>query len=293
VVIKVPTYEIDLTPYLEALSTCRGEHSRSTQFYHDLAAQLENEVVLGRSQDPDRVLLNFGLLGNVSTPYYSFGHGSVDTFNLIGIDELIIFAFYIRNQTRYRAVADIGANVGLHTVVMSRCGWEVTSFEPDPLHLQLMSVHLADNSVNQDRVVASAVSATTGVREFVRVLGNTTGSHLKGAKDSAYGLLEEIAVNVIPIGEVMKTADLIKMDVEGEEANIIVATGVGDWQDTDMILEVGSDRNALLIFEHLSSIGVNSFAQKTGWNRVSNVSDVPVTYREGSLFISLRETMPW
>ena len=289
----VPTYEIDLSSYIEVLGTCPREHSRSSQFYRDLAAQLEAQVSVGRRQNPDRISLDFGVLGHVETPCYSFGNGPIDTFNLIGIDELIIFAFYIRNQARYRLVADIGANVGLHTIAMSRCGWEVTSFEPDPLHLQLMAAHLAENIVNQVRVVPAAVSSAVGVREFVRVLGNTTGSHLKGAKDSAYGLLEEISVNVVPIGGVMKTAELIKMDVEGEEANIIVATDVSDWQNTDMMLEVGNEKNALLIFDHLSSIGVNSFAQKTGWDRVTQVSDLPTTYREGSLFISVRDVMPW
>lgn len=289
----MPAYEIDLSSYIEALSTNPSEHSRSSQFYRDLAAQLERQVAAGRRQNPDRISLDFGVLGHVSTPCYSFGNGPVDTFNLIGIDELIIFAFYIRNQAQYHAAADIGANVGLHTIIMSRCGWEVTSFEPDPVHLQLMAVHLADNFVSQDRVVPVAVSSAVGVREFVRVLGNTTGSHLKGAKDSAYGLLEEISVNVVPIGEVMKTTEIIKMDVEGEEANIIVATDVHDWQNTDMMLEVGNEKNARLIFDHLSSIGVNSFAQKTGWERVTNVSEIPVTYREGSLFISRRDVMPW
>ena len=289
----VPTYEIDLSSYIEVLGTCPREHSRSSQFYRDLAAQLEAQVSAGRRQNPDRISLDFGVLGHIVTPCYSFGNGPIDTFNLIGIDELIIFAFYIRNQARYRLVADIGANVGLHTIIMSRCGWEVTSFEPDPLHLQLMEAHLANNFVNQVRVVPAAVSSAVGVREFVRVLGNTTGSHLKGAKDSAYGLLEEISVNVVPIEGVMKTADLIKMDVEGEEANIIVATDVNDWQNTDMMLEVGNEKNALLIFDHLSSIGVNSFAQKTGWDRVTKVSDMPATYREGSLFISDRDVMPW
>lgn len=289
----VPAYEIDLSPYIEELSTCPGEHSRSTRFYGDLAARLEIQVAEGRRQNPDRILLSLGVLGHISTPCYSFGSGPIDAFNLIGIDELIIFAFYIRNRARYHAVADIGANVGLHTIVMSRCGWEVTSYEPDPLHLELMAAHLADNFVKQDRVVPVAVSSSVGVRDFVRVLGNTTGSHLKGAKDSAYGLLEEFAVNVVPIGDVMKSAELVKMDVEGEEANIICATDLNDWRDTDMMLEVGNEKNAQLIFEHLSSIGVNSFSQKTGWKRVVSESELPVTYREGSLFISRRDAMPW
>ena len=41
--------------------------------------------------------------------------GRIDSLHLFGLDtELVIFAFYQHNKSRYRNVLDIGANIGLH-----------------------------------------------------------------------------------------------------------------------------------------------------------------------------------
>ena len=105
------------------------------------------------------------------------------------------------------------------------------------------------NSVTTARINQVAVSNLDGETEFIRVLGNTTGSHIAGAKDNAYGELERFKVKVVSAKEIFKNSDLIKMDVEGEEANIIASTTKDDWLDTDMILEVGTEVNATIIFE--------------------------------------------
>ena len=36
-----------------------------------------------------------------------------------------MFAFYYRNREFHKKVADIGANIGLHSIVLSKCGFEV------------------------------------------------------------------------------------------------------------------------------------------------------------------------
>ena len=39
-------------------------------------------------------------------------------------------------------VIDIGANIGLHTIVMAKCGFTVHSFEPDPIHFNELKKNL-------------------------------------------------------------------------------------------------------------------------------------------------------
>ena len=70
-------------------------------------------------------------------------------------------------------------------------------------------------------MVQAAVSDQPGEAEFVRVLGNTTGSHLAGAKANPYGKLERFAVPLVPLADMTEWADLIKIDAEGHEANMI------------------------------------------------------------------------
>ena len=75
----------------------------------------------------------FGPVGPLSLPYFEMG--AVTSLDLFGLDELILFAFYNANRERYRRVVDFGTNLGLHTIVLARCGFDVRSFEPDPVHI--------------------------------------------------------------------------------------------------------------------------------------------------------------
>ena len=83
------------------------------------------------------------------------------------------------------------------------------------------------------------------------------------------------------------------MDIEGHEKQVLLATSSDDWQGTDAFVEIGTAETASLVFTHLSSLGVNMFAQKINWVKVEKSSDLPTSYREGSLFLTLNSDMPW
>ena len=232
----------------------------------------------------------FGPVGELVLPYHSMG--AKDTIDLFGLDELIIFAFYWANRGRYRRTLDIGANVGLHSMIMARCGFAVTSFEPDPKHFAWLSENLRLNHCTTVQPLQAAVSDHEGQMEFVRVLGNTTGSHLAGAKDP-YGELERFPVQVENIAKHLVGVDLVKIDAEGHEPEILFAAPMEALQHCDVMLEVGSVKNAERIFQHFQKTSVNLFAQKIGWNRVHQPDQIPTSHREGSLFITTKSEMPW
>jgi len=91
----------------------------------------------------------------------------------------------------------------------------------------------------------------------------------------------------------MPSVDFIKMDAEGQEKLIVFSINEQHWDDTDMIVEVGSDENAAAIYEHLRKIGVRAFAQKLGWRQVESLDDMPSNYKNGSLFITRKPAIPW
>jgi FkbM family methyltransferase len=260
--------------------------SPTYQVYEAAAARLLERLQLREATPP----FPFGPFGELAFPYHAMG--ARDTVHLFGLDELIIFAFYWANRSRYRRTLDIGANVGLHSIIMSRCGFQVTAFEPDPRHFAWLSENLRLNQVTTVQPLQAAISDHEGQMEFVRVLGNTTGSHLAGAKDS-YGDLERFPVRVENIAKHIVGADLVKIDAEGHEPEILFAAPPDAWQHCDAMLEVGTARNAERIFTHFQKSGVNLFAQKIGWQRVRQVEEIPTSHREGSLFISHRPEMPW
>ncbi len=274
---------------LFALPIIKEYHARTSALYpiFEKAAKNEVERLFCDSSTEKKV---FGPFGELVFPYFKMG--AIDSLDLFGLDELILFSFYWTNRARYKKTLDIGANIGLHTTLMARCGFEVRLFEPDPVHFAKLQETIALNEVQGIISHQAAVSSRSGEAEFVRVIGNTTSSHLAGCKQP-YGDVERFSVPLFDIREIMRSVDLIKMDVEGHEDQIILATKSEDWQHTDALVEVGAADKAEQIFKHLRQIGVRLFAQKKGWLEVDHLEEMPTSYKDGSLFISTKAAMPW
>jgi len=266
-------------------------HSRCSNLYKILDNAAKTCVKNSKLSSEDNTAINIGNFGSLIFPYFKMG--AIDSLDLFGLDELIIFSFYWANRNRYKATADIGANLGIHSIMMSRCDFDVVAYEPDPTHLKILKRNLDLNAIKNTKVEEKAVSDKPGKLEFIRVLGNTTGNHLAGAKPSPYGDLETFEVDVESIEVIMSNSDFVKIDAEGQEKVILLATNSKHWESTDAIVEVGTSDNALAIFNHFNSLGVNLFSQKINWKKVIHLDDMPVSYNEGSLFISTKLTMPW
>ena len=219
--------------------------------------------------------------------------GSITSTNLFDLDELILFSFYWTNRNLYKKVVDIGANIGLHSILMNRCGFNVTSYEPDPDHVEILEKNLELNDCKNIKIVNAAVSDRSGKADFIRLLDNTTGSHLAGSKPKPYGLTKSFSVNLKNSYEAVKGAELVKIDAEGHEREILLSIPNEFWSKSDAIVEVGNEKNSAEIFSHFQNAEINLFAQSLNWSRVTDVSEMPTTYRDGSLFISTRDAMPW
>jgi len=268
-----------------------SQHSRDSSFYktheQELLNMLENSDLNSSKSGHE----SFEPFGDLHFPYREMG--AINTIHLFGLDELIIFSYYWANKSRYKNVADLGANIGLHSLIMDRCGFSINSFEPDPIHVGVFQENIVNNKSVNITINQKAISDKSDTLDFIRVLGNTTGSHLAGAKEDPYGELETFSVETSDINEVLLNNDFVKMDIEGQEATAILSTKKETWANVEMILEVGTEKNAKIIFEYLNEINVNMFSQKTGWNKVSDLADVPTSYKEGSLFLSVADEMSW
>lgn len=280
-----------ISEILDALPNIHKEHSRSSQVYQLLDLVAKKAIKESALNLPIQGAIDLGKFGKLNFPYHKMG--AIDTLDLFGLDELIIFSLYWKNRGRYKRAADIGANLGLHSILMSRCGWLIDAYEPDPIHINLLKHNLSLNSVNNVQIHEAAVSDKAEKLEFVRVLGNTTGSHLAGAKLNPYGDLERFEVEVEPINLIVENADFVKLDAEGQEKIIILGIDAQHWLSTDMIVEIGSPQNAVAIFKHLTQLNVNIFSQKLGWQKASTAEEVPSSYKEGSAFITMKSEMPW
>ena len=268
-----------------------ADHATTSAKYQDLKRSAQSLVDASALRDTNGAPVDFGPFGKITFPYHKMG--AIDSLDLFGIDELTLFAYYDANRSRYRRGLDIGANIGLHSIVMSKCGFEVTAYEPDPVHFALLRRNLSINGAASVKPVEAAVSNRCGVTEFVRVLGNTTGSHIAGAKAAPYGELERFDVRVDDVAELAGAVDLIKLDAEGHEVEILLGIPTSEFSHCDVILEVGTPVNAQRIYERFHDSGLNLFSQKTGWGRVESPTGVPTSHKEGSLYITRSPVMMW
>ncbi len=281
-----------LTNIFKFLAEHNAEHARETEFYRftDAVTKFAFRQAWETFEAARPILL--GEIGEIILPYHKMG--AIDSIDLFGLDELLMFAFYHRNRHLYRNVVDVGANIGLHSILLAKCGFTVEAWEPDPAHFTILQDNLRRNNVAQSVTpFLKAVSDRAGQTEFVRVLGNTTSSHLAGAKANPYGELERFPVDLDDFRAIALRADLAKIDAEGHEAVILAAVPLERWASLDAFVEIGTPETAAQVFEYFSGTSVRIFAQKLGWKQVEGVAGMPDSYREGGIFLSTKTAMPW
>ena len=277
---------------LDSIRKKSNYHQRGTTWFNRSEISITNEIEklhgLGISE-----VLTLGEIGNLNFPYFKMGN--VDSVKLFGIDELIIFAFYYTNRNRYKKTLDLGANIGLHTLIMKKLGFQVISYEPDLIHLAQIEKVMNLNDLSTEGLTQRAISDKRGTMDYIRILGNTTGSHLLGSKEEVYGPTEIVSVEVDDILEVLSQGnfDFVKMDVEGHEVVLLNRITTQSITSTDIMLEIGSEKNANAIFSILSDKKIPAYAQKINWARVEKLQDLPSHHTHGSLFLSMQGPPNW
>jgi FkbM family methyltransferase len=219
-------------------------------------------------------------------PYIEMGN--INSTHLFGIDELFLFKFYEKNKKKYSKVCDIGANIGLHSIILSKLGYNVTSFEPDPKHASIAKKNFKLNGCEVD-LVNKAVSNKSGQSIFTRILGNTTGSFLGNKKTNAYGKLKKFKVNVENGKKIAGKFDLYKIDAEGSEIDILKCFKKVDLKKSDFVMEISTEKNAKELWNKFKHLKI--YSQKNSWKRVSKLDHIPTSHLEGSIIIS--ESINW
>ena len=171
----------------------------------------------------------------IDFPYVRMGN--VDSWHLFADPEPQLFALYEAHRGKWKNVLDIGANLGLHSIILARCGFNVRAFEPDYEHYQRLIANLEVNGCQNVHATMAAVHTEHGEANFVRVKNNLTGNHLEGFKAS-YGPRETIIVPTVDCRPLWAWADFAKIDCEGNEAAILLCTTPKDMEHLSAVVEV-------------------------------------------------------
>jgi len=228
-------------------------------------------------------VFSFKEFGKIVFPYYSMGKDN--SFNLFNANELVVFYIYLKNKKKYKNVADMGANLGLHSIILNKCGYNVTSFEPDPVTFNKLKANIKLNKIKNIKLVNKAVYTNNKTVRFTRVFDNIFGSHISAEK-SSYGMKKEIMVKTVKISELIEKFDFIKIDIEGSESKVIRSIDRKNFFSTDIIVEIGTKKNAKEIFGFLQKNKIKSYSQKNNFKLISRLKEMPTSHKEGLLFIS-------
>jgi len=277
--------------FLDLASNFRT-HGRGERYFNSLESNLLETINKVHNAMSGEELF-FAEFGSIKFPFFKMG--KIDSAKLFGLDELILFSFYYTNRNRYKKILDLGANIGLHTLIMKKLGFQVISYEPDSVHLVQIEKVMNLNNLNTEGLTPRAISDKRGTMDYIRILGNTTGSHLLGSKEEVYGPTELVSVEVDDILEVLSEGgfDFVKMDVEGHEVVLLNRITTQSITYTDIMLEIGSGKNASAIFSILSDKKIPAYAQKINWARVEKLQDLPSHHTHGSLFLSMQGPPNW
>ena len=285
-------FSMNLNKEIKVLMNNYNKHSPESLFYKKLKKIIEKKIIYYYQNYKKQKKLKLGRIGTIKFPFFKMGN--INSSHLFGIDELIIFCFYHINKKNYLKSLDLGANIGLHSLIMTKNKMKVTCYEPDSFHIKQMIKNFKLNNCDKKIIIKKkAVSNYDGKVKFLRILGNTTGNHIEGSKKKVYGKIEKKIVNCENFKNLIQGNDFIKIDVEGVEAKLICSTNSKHWINTDAILEIGSFTNATKIFNHCKKIRLNIFSQKRNWKKAKKLSDLPKTYKEGSVFLTFKNKMNW
>ena len=214
------------------------------------------------------------------------GMGLDHTVGLFGYYEHLIFLIYYLKKNDYKKkVADIGSNLGLHSLILSNFGYKVDSFEPDPEHFEYQKKILKKNRCKNVNFINKAVYDFNGSKNLFRVIDNPFANYVEGEK-KGYGKLEKIKIKTIDIKKIIKNYDLVKIDAEGSEAKILTKLNKSFFLKTDFIVEITGAQNAKRILAHCKTNKINIFSHKNKWKKVSNIKQMPKHHTEGLIIIS-------
>ena len=249
-----------------------------------------NELKLKSSITNEKGKILIEPFGEVIFPYRELG--AIKSPDLINYYEMIMFAYYFSKKNKYKKVADVGSNIGLHSIILNKCDYDVEAYEPDPNTSEMLEENLLKNNIKNVKINNDAISGFNGTAEFTKINNNITGSHISGSKNNVYGGIEKFKVNVLSLQDICKKFDFIKLDIEGAEEEAILSLEKKDIEKTDIMVEIHTFEKTKKIFNHLTKSEIDIYSQKNLWKKVNSLDEMPVDYKEGSIFIS-KNKMIW
>lgn len=172
-----------------------------------------------RTTPPDTKTVTLGgvatiLEGAVDDPYFQAIEGQAAAMD--GLAALIG-----RQVPRSSTVIDVGANIGLSTILLARMTERVIAFEPSPPNVVFLRRNLERNGITNVEIQAAAASSEPGMLRF-HVSPFGAGSHVVAAGHVTGSTIPTVDVSAVTLdGTDLPPIAFIKIDAEGHEPDVL------------------------------------------------------------------------
>ncbi len=134
------------------------------------------------------------------------------------IKDLITLCEWLKSRKKTNLVIDVGAYIGNHSVFFSKYFKNVISFEPNSFSYKLLQLNTL--SKKNIKIYNYGLSKKNSVKDFYSYDLNFGGSSVIQNKNLKYKKIKAKFVKFDGL-KIKKKADLIKIDVEGDELNVL------------------------------------------------------------------------
>lgn len=123
--------------------------------------------------------------------------------------------------TKDKVLLDIGANIGQHSLLLAPYCKQIYSFEPIPDVYHEFNESIKKNNYQNIKLFNTAIGGSSAVKSFNYVAGHAGMSSFIETKNPGKKLIN---VQIEPLKKMISDAtfDVVKMDVEGYEAVVIL-----------------------------------------------------------------------
>lgn len=180
-------------------------------------------------------------------------------------------AWWASLVSSHQAVLEIGANVGLYTLVGASAapGVPYRAVEPNPISYDVLCRNTTLNGLEHVQLVEAAVvgdrtAATVALRFPDRDrYSASAGAFVDGALDLTTPATRAVEVPTVPIGDLIDGVDLLKLDIEGLETEVLgaIRPWIAETAPT-IVVEARDDAPSVRAFLHdlLSEVHYDCYA---------------------------------
>lgn len=132
--------------------------------------------------------------------------------------ELKILCEWLKRKKKLKLAIDVGAYIGNHSIFFSNYFKNVISFEPNLLSYRLLSINTEKKK--NIRIFNFGLSSKRSTKDFYSYEDNYGGSSIKKNSNLKFDKIKAKFFKFDNLN-INQKADLIKIDVEGEELNVL------------------------------------------------------------------------